>query len=211
MTNYFTRELELNDCTLEIYQELEGDVGCVVWDAAIALAKYIEMEKAQAKYNFQGKAVIELGAGTGIVGLVAAVKGAKVIITDLEQFVPLMQMNVTQNASKLKDNRMQACALKWGDDLENFKDEYDFILMADLIYYNESLIPLVQTMVALSSKRTVILMSYEERSTGNKPQLQKEFFKLAEEYFIIHEVPTEEQDPVYNSDDIHIYEMKLKG
>ena len=67
--------MELNDCTLEIYQELEGDVGCVVWDAAIALAKYIEMEKAQAKYNFQGKAVIELGAGTGIVGLVAAVKG----------------------------------------------------------------------------------------------------------------------------------------
>ena len=75
MTNYFTRELELNDCTLEIYQELEGDVGCVVWDAAIALAKYIDMEETQEKQNFQGKAVIELGSGTGIVGLVAAVKG----------------------------------------------------------------------------------------------------------------------------------------
>ena len=38
---------------------------------------------------------------------------AKVIITDLEQFVPLMQMNITQNANKLKDERVQACALKW--------------------------------------------------------------------------------------------------
>ena len=75
MTNYFTRELELKDRTLEIYQEFEGDVGCVVWDAAISLAKYIDMEETQGKHNFQGKDVIELGAGTGIVGLVAAVKG----------------------------------------------------------------------------------------------------------------------------------------
>ena len=75
MTNYFTRELELKDRTLEIYQEFEGDVGCVVWDAAISLAKYIDMEETQRKHNFQGKDLIELGAGTGIVGLVAAVKG----------------------------------------------------------------------------------------------------------------------------------------
>ena len=75
MTNYFTRELDVKDCTLEIYQELEGDVGCVVWDAAITLAKYIDTEGAQLKHGFRGKAVIELGAGTGVVGLVAALHG----------------------------------------------------------------------------------------------------------------------------------------
>ena len=35
-------------------------------------------------------------------------------------------------------------------------------------------------------------------------------FKLAAEHFEVEKVPREEQDPVYNSDDIHIYEMRLK-
>ena len=86
MTNYFIRELDLADNTLDIYQELEGDVGCVVWDAAITLAKYIDTEKTQRKHNFRGKAVIELGAGTGIVGLVAAVKGYLPKYFALQQF-----------------------------------------------------------------------------------------------------------------------------
>ena len=33
-------------------------------------------------------------------------------------------------------------------------------------------------MVGLSSKGTKILMSYEERTTGNKPELQRKFFEV---------------------------------
>ena len=76
MSNFFIRELEFKDATLEIYQELEGDVGCVVWDAAITLAKYIDGECFRKKETFDGgKNVLELGAGTGIVGLAAATAG----------------------------------------------------------------------------------------------------------------------------------------
>ena len=78
MSNLFIRELELKDGTLEIYQELEGDVGCVVWDAAITLAKFIDGEcfRSKVKVKLDGGAnVLELGAGTGIVGLAAATAG----------------------------------------------------------------------------------------------------------------------------------------
>ena len=78
MSNLFIRELELKDGTLEIYQELEGDVGCVVWDAAITLAKFIDGEcfRSKVKVKLDGRAnVLELGAGTGIVGLAAATAG----------------------------------------------------------------------------------------------------------------------------------------
>ena len=77
MSNLFIRELEFKDATLEIYQELEGDVGCVVWDAAITLAKYIDGEYFRKKEKFDdgGNNVLELGAGTGIVGLAAATAG----------------------------------------------------------------------------------------------------------------------------------------
>ncbi len=75
MSSYFVRELELREGTLEIYQELEGDVGCVVWDAAICLAKYIDGESFRNKFVLTGSEVLELGSGTGVVGLTAATQG----------------------------------------------------------------------------------------------------------------------------------------
>eukprot|EP00794_Sanderia_malayensis_P012015 gene12015-13255_t len=209
MSNFFVRELELEDTTLEIYQNLEGDVGCVIWDAAICLAKYIDGHNFKKKNSLFGRHVIELGAGTGIVGLVAATQGAHVTITDLEDFVPLMQKNIEHNKNRLRSCNVNAKTLKWGTDFK-ITDKYDFILMADLIYYDESLAPLVQTMDTLCSNETIILMSYEERTTGNKPELERKFFKLAEQHFKMRKIPREEQDSVYSSDDIHIIEMRRK-
>ena len=45
-----------------------GDVGCVIWDAAIVLAKYLEKMFLNNKLLCESKHFIELGAGTGIVG-----------------------------------------------------------------------------------------------------------------------------------------------
>ena len=71
----FDREIEGNYGTLIIKQAEVGDVGCVVWDAAIVLAKYLETEDFARRHALTGKRVVELGAGTGLVGLVAAVLG----------------------------------------------------------------------------------------------------------------------------------------
>lgn len=97
----YPRVTDLDDGrTVSIYQSEIGDVGCVVWDAAIVLAKYFEhlwSEKAltfitdgqtdpclvkligrltalvkdtESEHHF-----VELGAGTGYVGIVAAALG----------------------------------------------------------------------------------------------------------------------------------------
>ena len=72
MTNTFVRELEGLNSNLEIHQAVVGDVGCVVWDSAIVLAKYLEKTR---KGDIKDKIILELGAGTGIVGLSCAVLG----------------------------------------------------------------------------------------------------------------------------------------
>ncbi|XP_042605159.1 protein N-lysine methyltransferase METTL21A isoform X2 [Cyprinus carpio] len=64
-------------------------VAAVVWDAAVVLCMFLEMGTVDLK----GKRVIELGAGTGLVGIVAALLGASVRITDREAALEFLTAN----------------------------------------------------------------------------------------------------------------------
>lgn len=77
MTHSFEREYELEDGrgVLVLSQLEEGDVNCVVWDAALVLAKYLEARSGRHPEWLRGRRVLELGAGLGCVGLVAACYG----------------------------------------------------------------------------------------------------------------------------------------
>lgn len=78
-----------------------GDVGCVVWDAAIVLAKYLETkhfyDSSKGVNAWAGRRVLELGAGTGAVGLMAATLGAQVTVTDLQELQKLLKVNIHEN------------------------------------------------------------------------------------------------------------------
>ena len=75
----FTRELERRDGqVLTISQYEVGDVGCVVWDAALVLSYYLEsadFSDETGKSRLLGRSVMELGSGTGVVGIQAAACG----------------------------------------------------------------------------------------------------------------------------------------
>ena len=97
----FIRELEIKDKTIRIKQLYVGDVGCVVWDAAIVLCKFLENnyyfpvpgsgaanmdgsdshtqiskpESTSDPSYWNGKRVIDIGSGTGVVGIAAGVLG----------------------------------------------------------------------------------------------------------------------------------------
>lgn len=76
LKNLFTRNLELNnESEVIFYQSAVGDVGCVVWDAALVLCKYLETGEFDKEKKLVGKTAIDLGSGTGAVGIVAAVLG----------------------------------------------------------------------------------------------------------------------------------------
>lgn len=67
-----------------------------VWDSAIVLSKYFERLGSSV---LSGKRVIELGAGCGLVTVVAARLGADCTATDMEPNLPLLDENCTLNGA----------------------------------------------------------------------------------------------------------------
>ena len=97
--------------------------GIVLWPAAIALAHEI------ATRALGGARVLELGAGTGLPGIVAASLGARVVQTDRQAVaLHVCKTNAERNGITAIDLRA-ADWTTWEDDAT-----YDWILGADILY-----------------------------------------------------------------------------
>ncbi|XP_046905763.1 protein-lysine methyltransferase METTL21D isoform X2 [Hypomesus transpacificus] len=81
--------------------------------------------------------------------------------------------------------------------------------MADCIYYEQSVKPLVETLKLLAGPDTCIICCYEQRTVGINPEVEKRFFELLLRDFLCEEVPSEMQDPEFNSPDIRILLLRL--
>uniref|UniRef100_A0A1A8F1K9 Methyltransferase like 21D n=1 Tax=Nothobranchius korthausae TaxID=1143690 RepID=A0A1A8F1K9_9TELE len=214
-SKYFVREIEKNDgCILRLKQCYMGDVGCVVWDAAIVLAKYLETkqfyEPTSGVNVWSGKTVVELGAGTGVVGLMAATLGAQVKVTDLEDLLPLLKVNIQENQALISSGSITAKVLKWGEDISEFLPPPHYILMADCIYYEQSIVPLVESLKLLSGPETCIICCYEQRTEGINPEVERKFFELLQQNFSCEKIPSDKQDPEFSSPEIHVLHIRRK-
>ena len=69
--------MTLSDDTVvnvDVAQRNVGEEGVIVWDAALVLAYFLERHQEELKLA-EAVHVLELGAGTGAVGLIAAALG----------------------------------------------------------------------------------------------------------------------------------------
>jgi predicted nicotinamide N-methyase len=102
--------------------------GITLWAAAVALAHEI----AARENDFRGKRVLELGAGTGLPGIVAASLAAKVVQTDRNE----LAMSLCRRNHKL--NKVETIEQR-GVDWSDWKDaeSYDWIIGSDILYSEE--------------------------------------------------------------------------
>ena len=100
--------------------------GIVLWPAAIALAHEI------AARPMAGLRVLELGAGTGLPGIVAASLGARVVQTDKQELgLFVCKKNAERNGITTIEHRA-ADWTTWTD-----ADRYDVILGSDILYADD--------------------------------------------------------------------------
>jgi predicted nicotinamide N-methyase len=99
--------------------------GVVLWPASIALAHEVATRPAE----FRGKSVLELGAGTGLPGIVAASLGASVVQSDRHELaLHVCRLNGGRNRAAGVEYR-QAEWAEWTD-----ARHYDWILGSDVLY-----------------------------------------------------------------------------
>ncbi|KAJ4851462.1 hypothetical protein Tsubulata_014131 [Turnera subulata] len=95
--------------------------------------------------------ILELGSGTGLVGIAAALTlGATVTVTDLPHVVPNLQFNADANAGELAlhGGTLRVEPLRWGEeaDVEGIGRDFDLVLASDVVYHDHLYDPLIKTL-----------------------------------------------------------------
>jgi predicted nicotinamide N-methyase len=97
--------------------------GIVVWPATLALAH------ALTSRDLAGVRILELGAGTGLPGIVAAALGARVVQTDRQNLVlHVCKQNAERNGVTTIEHRI-ADWTAWTD-----TERYELIIASDILY-----------------------------------------------------------------------------
>jgi len=92
--------------SLSLFVDARPGCGGITWPAGEVLANYISRRGPA----LHGLNVLELGSGTGLVGLVAGCLGARVCITDQAPLIQIMERNISLNKLQLN---VTAVELDW--------------------------------------------------------------------------------------------------
>lgn len=110
-----------------------------VWPAATPMCEWV----ASHADTFRGKTVLELGCGTGVVGLVAAQYAHFVVLTDGS---PISLALVLESVAQSRLDNCAVAPLRWGkaDQLAEIKracgvEHFDVVIGSDVFYFNNTL------------------------------------------------------------------------
>ncbi|GAA5956059.1 hypothetical protein JCM8115_004402 [Rhodotorula mucilaginosa] len=173
--------------------------GHVLYPAAIALARFLELHAdrllhgsdGKGKGKGKGKAVLELGAGGGLPGLVAALEGAgNVVISDFPDpaLVNNIAKNIDLNIASLDSDEVATAVAKgftWGTPPDTLLEvvnkssgdgdgdvqerKFDLILLSDLVFNHSQHLALLNTCLScLSSPASSSSSSYSTSKSATE-------------------------------------------
>ncbi|CUA76846.1 Phospholipase D [Rhizoctonia solani] len=198
---YQTIELSFPPLGRSVKLVVDAGPGCggIAWPAGEVLSRYLARRGSLA-----GQRVIELGSGTGLVGLVAGLLNAEeVVITDQEQLVNIMEENIELN--NLQD-RVRASVLNWGEPLSpNLPQAISLVIAADCVYAEPAFPLLVSTLTDLNNTypEAEILFCYKKRRKADK-----RFFGMLKKQFTWEEVADDPERDVYSRQAITLLRLQ---
>ncbi|KAL3640462.1 hypothetical protein CASFOL_015430 [Castilleja foliolosa] len=201
-----THLLKSIDSTILIRQIPSEGIAFQLWPAAATLVSLLDRHRLHeptplsslfTSTTHRRLRLLELGSGTGLVGIsAAALLGASVTVTDLPNVLPNLKYNVAANAAvvELHGGAVEVTELSWGDERQMEAiaggGDYDVMLGSDVVYHEHLYEQLIQTLryflLGPSEKKIVFLMAHIKR-------WKKEcaFFKKAKKLFDVEVIYTE--------------------
>ncbi|EED84419.1 predicted protein [Postia placenta Mad-698-R] len=192
--------------TVSITLAVDASPGCggIAWPAGEVLSRYIA-RKGPA--YFKDKTVLELGSGTGLVGLVAAKLGApRVWLTDQAPLLATMRRNTALNGLAPP---VRVAELNWGAPLP-LLPRPDVVLAADCVYFEPAFPLLVRTLAALVPRDAPgpdadVLFCYKKRRKADR-----RFFALLRKEFTWTEVLDDPDRDVYAREAISLLRLSRR-
>ncbi|KAL7463285.1 hypothetical protein ACHAXS_003659 [Conticribra weissflogii] len=220
------------DIELKGYKDSSDEIwqstGLTLWKASEHLCRYLVGHRHELRGGGEGKRILELGAGLGLVGIlahriVASSPKSRVVITDGDtEALVYLRRNVERN--RVKRGRADdesndqsndhvgevACRqLLWGRDtslafLERQRGEkFDVVLASDVVYSQVIIRPLWETVQCLLDPKGIFVFAYARREV---PATMEDVLAAAEEAGFRYEM-CEESD---EEEGIYIYTFRWK-
>jgi len=177
--------------TADISDSLDFPYWVKIWDASVILGEFLVATK-----DIQPKKTLELGAGLGVSGIIAASNGYDVTVTDYQQDI-LNFTRISAQLNKLDNVRCQLLDWQKPEDLGKF----DLIIGSELIYHKRLFEPLINVMKKYLAPNGLI---YLAQDSGRKSL--KEFLELCGRDF---NIGVKKRKISSNDDNIEILLIKL--
>ncbi|KAI9714523.1 MAG: hypothetical protein M1820_000484 [Bogoriella megaspora] len=166
---------------ISIWEETGESITRHLWDAGVVLAGFLDrvialqqhdelraLEHALASATYKRLNVLELGCGSGIVGIAMAqtIPDCSVLLTDLPEAEELVQRNIAgMNPAMSSEVRFEP--LDWEAEIPpKIRDKMlDIIVVADCTYNPDSAPDLVRTIAAFTSRspKAIVVVSMKNR------------------------------------------------
>jgi len=164
VTRTFTVQTKTGSMDILLHEPAltEDNLGLKTWGSSLTLANQLHSMCFNSLHMTNQLRILELGSGTGLVGLAAAaIWGKAVILTDLHEICPNLARNITANNSTLALHGGSALSteLNWmqptqinlhGEEI--LQHSFDIVLAADTVYSPEHPKLVVDTLVVWLKK-----------------------------------------------------------
>ncbi len=184
--------------------------GRSVWESGLRMVDYF----LSNRHLVEGARVLELGTGTGMVGIATAMMGANVVLSDQNsRLLELVGKNIEKNVDGIRAGGGSArCRLLDWREIEHAEDvvdqegPFDLVIGSDVLYGGHTTHPmLINTLPVVCSDSTRIFFTYPSRDleysariNGQDPVPPSEecvhkFAEKAKERYLAKAGPSREQ------------------
>jgi len=209
------RELQkLVPCSYKRSLHSSLPAGSTTWDGALVLAHALPRDPIRKVLSPPATRVLELGSGTGAVGLSASLicsSPRAVTLTDRAQLIPLIKHNISLNNLNHICNALE---LDWDTTPDSDLDElmhsepFDVVLCSDVLYklaLTRSLARVLHKVMQHPNGPRAAFMAHELR-----PESPRCFQELKAHGIVYGRLPQSACDPQWRADDISIFFLRLQ-